>query len=332
MSASGKIANVLFFLGLAAIIAAAAFLTLRTYRRLLQPLVLRGAVVKQDSDARKQSPIANVVVSSLDGLALHDATTNFSGGFTIAFRRGVKMGQPIRLSFRNPDFQPLDFEDKLSDKLYVISMVPLHNEMVAAQNQAEVKVSNVMVRYSTQTRRTDNFGSAVHTFQVINLANLPCRNQQPCSPDGKWKAQVQSDTLDAGQGNVFRDARVICIAGPCAFTRIDIDNFSKGGQTISVTVRNWSDTTTFLFQAEVFHSQLDNIVRRTYPVIFGRSMNFTLPSTAEGPTLEADMNGGQIVFPLGPTPILSWASCEVRVEKNESKDYRCELKQGYDFR
>ncbi|HTZ46103.1 MAG TPA: carboxypeptidase regulatory-like domain-containing protein [Verrucomicrobiae bacterium] len=327
-----KIADVLFFLGLAAIIVAGAFFTLRTYRRLMQPLVLRGAVIKQDSDARKQSPIANVVVSSPDGLALRDATTNFSGGFTIAFRRSVKMGEPIRLSFRNPDFQPLNFEDKLSDKLYVISMVPLRNEMAATQSEPEVKVSNVMVRYSTQSRRTDNVGSAVKTFQVINMANLPCRNQQPCSPDGKWKAQVESASLDAGQGNVFRDARVTCIAGPCAFTRIDTDNFSKGGQIINVTVRNWSDTTTFLFQAEVFHSQLDNIVRRTYPVIFGRSMNFTLPSTAEGPTLEADMNGGQIVFPLGPTPILSWASCEVRVEKNESKDYRCELKQGYDFR
>jgi hypothetical protein len=332
MTANSKIANVLFLLGVAAIIAAAVIVTIRGYRRLLRPIVLRGAVIKQDTDARKQSPIANVIVSSPDGLALRDAKTDFSGGFAIAFHRGVRVGQPIRLSFRNPDFQPLDFKDKLSDKLYVISMVPLHGEVEAAHNQTEVKVGNVMVRYSTQTMRTENIGSAVKTFQVINSANLPCHNQQPCSPDGKWKAQVGSATLDAGQGNVFRDARVTCIAGPCAFTRIDTDNFSRGGRVINVTVRNWSDTTTFLFQAEVFHSQLDNVVRRTYPVIFGRSMNFTLPSTAVGPSIEADMNGGQIVFPMGPTPILSWANCEVRVEKNESKDYRCELKQGYDFR
>lgn len=332
MPGSGKLTNILFFVGLAAIIAAAVVITVRGYRRLLQPVVLRGAVIKQDTDARNQSPIANVVVSSPDGLTLRDAKTDFSGGFAIAFRRGIRIGQPIRLSFRSPDFQPLDFKDKLSDKLYVISMVPLHGAAEAAHNQTEVKVGNVMVRYSTQTMRTENIGTAVNTFQVINSANLPCHNQQPCSPDGKWKAQVGSDTQDAGQGNVFRDARVTCIAGPCAFTRIDTDNFSHGGRVISVTVRNWSDTTTFLFQAEVFHSQLDNIVRRTYPVIFGRSLNFTLPSTAVGPSIEADMNGGPIVFPLGPTPILSWANCEVRVEKNESKDYRCELKQGYDFR
>jgi hypothetical protein len=325
-----KIANVLFFIGIVGILAAATVVTVRTYRRLRQPLILRGAVIKEDTDARRQSPIANVVVSSPD--AVKDAKSDFSGGFAIAFRRNVRMGDPIRLSFRSPDFQPLDLTEKLSDKLYVISMVPLHGEVEAAHNQTEVKLGNVMVRYSTQSMRTENVGSAVKTFQVINSANLPCHNQQPCSPDGKWKAQLGSATLDAGQGTVFRDARVTCIAGPCAFTRIDKDNFSRGGHEIDVTVRNWSDTVTFLFQAEVFRSQLDNIVRRTYPVIFGRSMNFTLPSNAVGPSIEADMNGVQIVFPLGPTPILSWANCQVRVEKNESKDYRCELKAGYDFR
>ena len=61
-------------------------------------------------------------------------------------------------------------------------------------------------------------------------------------------------------------------------------------------------------------------------------MNFTLPSSAEGPSLEAEMNGTLIVYPLGPSPDLSWATCEVRVEKNQAKDYRCELKAGYRFR
>jgi len=38
------------------------------------------------------------------------------------------------------------------------------------------------------------------------------------------------------------------------------------------------------------------------------------------------------VFPLGPAPVLSWATCRVRDEKNQAKDYRCELKPGYEFR
>jgi hypothetical protein len=320
----------LFILGLAGIVAAF-WIAVRVHRRLTQPIILRGAVIKQDNDTRKQSPIANVVISSPDGLAIRDGKSDFSGGFAIALRPSLRMGQPIRLSFRHPDFLPLDLNETLSNRLYVVRMTPLHGEVEAALNQTEMKIGNIRVRYSTETMRTENIGSAVKTFQVVNSADMPCNNQDPCSPDKKWKAQVGSESLDAGEGNVFRDARVICIAGPCAFTRIDTDGFSRGGRTIKVTVRDWSDTTTFLIQAEVFRSQLDNIVRQTYPVIFGRSMNFTLPSTAVGPSIEADMNGGMVVFPLGPAPILSWATCQIRIEKNLSKDYRCELKNGYAF-
>jgi len=138
--------------------------------------------------------------------------------------------------------------------------------------------------------------------------------------------------MDAGEGAQFRNARVSCIAGPCPFTRIDFDGFSRGGRTIKVSVRNWSDTTVFLFQAEVFHPQIDNIIRLAYPVILGSSLNFTLPPSAEGPSIEADVNGEDIIFPLGPKPDLSWAACNVSVDKNQAKFYRCDLKSDYRFR
>jgi hypothetical protein len=143
---------------------------------------------------------------------------------------------------------------------------------------------------------------------------------------------VGGASLDAGEGNVFRNARVTCIAGPCPFTRVDSDGFSAGGRNIKVLIRSWSDTATFVLQADVSRTQVGDIVRESAPVIFGRSMNFTLPAKAEGPSIEAEMNGSRIVFPLGPTPVLSWAECNVRVEKNQVKDYRCELKPGYRYR
>jgi hypothetical protein len=306
-------------------------IAVRLYRK-HRPITLRGAVLKLDFDSRKQSPIANVEVSSLDGLIVHDARSDFSGSFRLILRPDVKLGQTIRLAFRHPDFQPLDLQETLSDKLYVVRMTPLHGELEAQLNEAEVVVRNVLVRYSTEATKTENIGSAVKTFQVINLGNVRCFESVPCSPDKKWKAGVASTSLDAGEGNVFRDARVTCIAGPCPFTRVDTDDFSRGGRIIKVTVRDWSDTTTFLLQAEVFRSQLDAIIRRSFPVIFGRSMNFTLPSTAVGPSIEAEMNGVPVVFPLGPTPVLSWANCQVRTQNNQARDYRCELKAGYQFR
>jgi hypothetical protein len=331
MIGNGKVVTwILAIVGLGGVLAVVS-LGIHLYRRYRQPQVVTGAVIKFDADTRKQSPIANVAVSSLDGSAPHSTDSGFSGGFGLTLRPGVRTGQTIRLSFRHPDFEPLDLTDKLGDSLLVVRMKPLHSEVEAALNQSESKVTNILVRYSTERMTTENVGTAVKTFQVVNTANVPCNNHPPCSRDGKWKAQVGSASLDAGQGNVFRDARVTCFAGPCALTRIDFDGFSRGGRTVNVAVRDWSDTTTFLFEAEVFRSQMHNIVQQTYPVIFGRAMNFTLPSSAEGPSIEADLNGTLIVFPLGPIPFLSWASCEVQAQKSQAKNYRCELKRGYAF-
>jgi hypothetical protein len=192
-------------------------------------------------------------------------------------------------------------------------------------------VANVSIRYSIKATTAINIASAVNTFQVVNTGNVPCNNRQPCSPDGKWKAAIASASLDAGEGNEFRNARVSCIAGPCPFTRIESDQFSRGGRHISVAARNWSDTTTFLLEAEVVHPMVSDLVRRSYPVIFGQALNFTLPAIAEGVSIQAEIGGETIVFPLGPNLFLSWAACNSRVNKDQTKVYRCELKPGYRF-
>ena len=72
-------------------------------------------------------------------------------------------------------------------------------------------------------------------------------------------------------------------------------------------------------------------VRKSYPVIFGRALNFTFPAAAEGVSIQAEINGETIVFPLGPNLFLSWADCNARLNNNQTKVYRCELKPGYRF-
>jgi len=301
------------------------------YRR---PISLRGAVIRQDDDARKQSPIENVEVSLVDDVAVPPTKSDFSGFFKLTLPRWVLRGHPITLSFRHPDYEPLDAKDTISDKLYVVRMVAVEQDAPAEPNRPKIGVANIFVRYSTETSTTLNIGTGIKTFQVENTGNVGCDRQAPCSPDGKWRAAVGSVSLDAGTGNHYEDARFSCIAGPCPFTKVTSDGFSSGGRTISVSVLNWSDTSTFLLQAEVFRSEISNIVRESYPVIFGDSLNFSLPATAEGPTLEAELNGTDIVFPLGPsaTSSLSWADCNVRIGKDQSRIYRCELKPGYQFR
>src|SRR5260370_541360 len=48
------------------------------------------------------------------------------------------------------------------------------------------------------------------------------------------------------RGNEFRNARASCIAGPCPFTRIEADQFSQGGQTITASAPDCSDPATLI--------------------------------------------------------------------------------------
>jgi hypothetical protein len=327
MTRTAKVA--VWFLGIILFLAAATWYGVLYKRR--QPLVLKGAVMSQDADPRKELPLADVEVTAGNGMAPGVSKSDSSGSFSLILRRGIKRGQPITLSFQHPDYQPLRVKEFVGDKLYVERLVPVRRQARVEPNHAMVVITNVVARYSVKATTSANVGSAVKAFEVVNTGNVPCRGQAPCSPDGKWKATIVSVTLDAGDGNEFRNARASCIAGPCPFTRIERDNFSSQGRTITVSVRNWSDTATFLVEAEVFHPMVSDMVRRSYPVVFGEALNFTMPASAEGVSIEADLDRNTIVFPLGPSLRLSWADCNARVNRDQTKVYRCELKPGYRF-
>lgn len=294
-----------------------------------QPTFIRGAIIQQDTDPAKQLPISDVEVTADNNLVVSGTSSDNSGFFSLSLRPEITPGTPILLKFRNSDFKPLDLQVTASDQIYVAHMAPVHQEVPS--HGPEVSVSGVSVRYSLETTTAVNVGSAVKTFEIVNTGNVPCEGRPPCSPGMQWKAAIGSATLDAGEGKEFRNARLSCIAGPCPFTTIESDNFSKGGRTISASIRNWSDTTTFLLEAEVFRRQVADVIRQSYPVIINQAMNFTLPPSAEGPSIEAKIDGSAIVFPLGPTPILSWANCSVRSTQDQARLFWCELKSGYRF-
>jgi len=296
-----------------------------------QPVVLKGAVLRQDADPNKQLPVADVQITAINALGSGKSQSNAAGFFSLTLPKGLRRRQEVVLQFRHKDYRPLDWDDYISDKIYVARMIPIHQETVA-ESHTDSAVSNTRIRYSVKATTEANIGSAVKTFQVINAGNKPCENHPPCAPGGKWKAVLSSLSIDAGDGNEFRNARISCIAGPCPFTRIEMETFSPDRRKFNVLIRNWSDTTTFLIEAEVVRPMTSNIVRETYPVIFGRALDFSLPASAEGPSIEAEINGEAILFPLGPSLFLSWADCRLGVDRDQSKNYRCELKPGYRFR
>jgi hypothetical protein len=299
-------------------------------RQHLKPLTIRGAVIVQDADTRKQLPIAGVEVSVKDSIT-QVVKSDSSGFFSLQLRQGLRRGRPITLILRHPNYRSLDLPEYTGDKLYIVHLVPSSKNADPAPNQPSTIVGNVRIRYSIKAMRTVNIGTAVKTFQVENAGNVPCKGRPPCSPDGRWKATIGSASLDAGLSNAFQNARVSCIAGPCPFTKIESGEFSKTSQKITASARNWSDPATFLVEAEVVHTMQSPTNHESYPVIFGSALNFTLPTDAEGVSLEADIAGETIIFPLGPELFLSWANCNASVNPDHTSVYRCQLKPGYRF-
>jgi hypothetical protein len=314
------------------IVAAAAALAIGTvfvvrHYRAIDVKTLVGTVLTDDSDPRKQTPIAGAEISVDNDQAVAPARSDASGAFHINLRPGVSPGDTLILRFRHPGFEPLNIYENAGDQIYVVRMEPVPHP---APGQ-DVTVSNVRVRYAMTSTRTVHIGSAVKTFEVVNVADVPCDGHAPCSPDHKWKATISGASLDAGEGNEFEDARLSCLAGPCAFTKVEVDSFSKGGRTISASVRNWSDTASFLLEGEVTRTMDSDMVRQSFPVIYGSGMDFTLPVGAAGLSLEAEVDGAEIVYPLGPSLATSWAACTVKPDSGKSTLYHCDLKSGYRF-
>jgi len=300
--------------------------TVRKRRR----ISLQGAVVRQDSDPNKQSPVANAEVKAITGSAVSVAKSDSSGFFRVTLPRGFRRKQAVTLQFSHPDYQPLELKEFVSDKLYLARMTPVEHARTEPSH-AQTTVTNVRVRYSVKTTTEAEVGSAVKTFQVTNAGDVPCNGRPPCSPDGKWRATIGSTSLDAGEGNAFRNVRVSCIAGPCPFTKVELEGLSQGNRHLAVAVRDWSDSATFLVEAAVVHPMVSDLVRESYPVVFGQTLSFSLPAGSEGPSIEAEINQVAVIFPLGPDLYLSWAHCTLEIDKTQTQIYRCELKPGYRF-
>jgi hypothetical protein len=327
---------------IAVLVAVAGVLLLRLYVHrppsIRRSILIEGAVIRRDLDTRKELPIEDVTVTASDGVVSATTQSDAAGYFKLELQRQVWSGQPIVVHFRHADYQPYDLNLQagrleIDESLHVVAMVPLPEAAEATPGKKESVVSNLRVRYTINSRTQSNVGSAVKTFQVVNRGNVPCQKHQLCSPDKKWKASRGSATLDAGQDNTFGNVRASCIAGPCPFTTIDDSGFKNGGRSITASAIDWSSTATFLLEAEVSHTAISSNVRESYPVIFGNALNFTLPPTQEGVSLEGDIDGAPMVFPLGPDLYLSWANCTARTSKGSDQTtvYRCELKPGYRF-
>ncbi len=328
--------KVLIWIVSGVIVAGAAARLIYTYRARFRPVILTGAVVRQDTDPRKQAPIVGAQVSVVDGAPSGKTKSDASGLFKLTVRPSLVYNRPIVLNFEHAGYRPRQITTGGRDRLYVVFMEPLADKSIKEVDHAEttakvVQIAGVRVRYSVKSQTLINVGSLVKQFDVVNIGNVPCKGRRPCSPDGRWKAATSTLSLDAGSRNEFRNVRTSCIAGPCPFTSLRPVDLSIPSRKLEITALDWSDTASFLVEAEVTRTMTTDLVRQSYPFNIGQTMSFALPAAAEGPCIVADVNGEEIVFPLGPNLIVSWTTCSVEVAPGGNKLYRCEVKPGYHF-
>ncbi len=298
------------------------------------PVQMSGVVLMQDSDPKNQLPITGATVrAARDGVA--DETKSDSSGLfqlTLPASPERKVQDPTTLTFTREGYQPLEITVDDPHKLFLARLTAIPKPEKPIQKQNETLIENVRVRYSEKASFTSDSGTLVKPLEVPNTSTVPCSLHLPCSPDGRWKATLQPFSIDA-PGNEFRNIRISCIAGPCPFSKIQSQQLVNNGHTLKLAILNWSDTVTYLLEAEISRTVVSDMVRESYPVIFGSSMSFTLPASAQGLSLEAEQGGqGNIVFPLGPELKLSWAICSERGMQNNARFYRCDLKPGFRFK
>lgn len=334
-----RIRNILLIIALICLAVAAIF-ALRKLRRVAvrqepPPVTLEGSVLKADPDPRRQTPLSGVTVTAEGPLSVVSTKSNPDGFFRLTLDPGVAKGQSATLTFSAPNYMTFQITaSRPGDQLYIARLEALQPAALPktagqAPGAKVTTIRNLQVRYSFKKESTMGVGSLAKQFSAPNKGDVPCSNKPPCSPDGRWKATLTKLPIDAGEGNEFRNVRVSCIAGPCAFTRVE---FPTGpARKVDVSVLNWSDPADFLVEADVMRTMMTDEVRYSYPFIVGQTMSFALPPSSEGPSVEADFDNEYIVCPLGPDLIVSWGTCSVDAPTNGNKVYRCQLKPGYRF-
>ena len=295
---------------------------------------ITGVILAEDPDPKKQVAVANAGVTATAGSDSSTTHSDLSGLFRFSLPLPPKENPAVSLNFQAAGYQPLLLSNVVPGRLLVVRLPPATgaSSREGAPTVATITSDSVNVRYTTKMTTTTNVGALVKTFEAANTGGLPCDGGPVCSPDGKWRATVSSAVFEATSGNQFLNARVSCIAGPCPFTRVEADNLANPGSGIRVSIRNWADTATFLVEAEVSRIIHGDVVRQSIPAIFGPAFSFTLPPGGEGPSIQAEVNGTSIVFPLGPEHRLSWAACNVQTASGGTQVFRCELKPGCRFR
>jgi len=139
-----------------------------------------GAVTVQDADTRKQLPIANVELRRQSSRSW-PRKIRLIRFFQNQAQQERQERQSHQTEIPPSDYRPLDVDEIATDKIFVVRLITLSKSADNIPGRPAAAVGNIRVRYSMKAMRTVNVGSAVKTFEVENVGNVPCKQQSPCS-------------------------------------------------------------------------------------------------------------------------------------------------------
>ncbi|MBV9266308.1 MAG: carboxypeptidase regulatory-like domain-containing protein, partial [Acidobacteriaceae bacterium] len=229
---------------------------------------ITGAVVTENDDPRKQMPIANVSITAANAASKTETKSDSSGYFSLVLPPALGSRGPVQLTFQQSNYQPLQLSVVPEGDIVLARMMPLESAPRPAHAAPETVISDPRIRYTVKIASTQNVGAVVRTFEVVNKGGVPCKPPAACSPDGRWTASSHPFTLEAPPQNQLQNVRVSCIAGPCPFTK-ESHELINDNRVLRISATAWSDTATFLVEADVVHMVVSDMVRQAFPVIFG---------------------------------------------------------------
>src|SRR6185437_10357701 len=71
-------------------------------------VTLQGAVIRRDTDPRKQLPVAGAVITVSDSKSKVTTVSSETGYFNVKFPQKIWPREIVNLAFRHPDYTPAD--------------------------------------------------------------------------------------------------------------------------------------------------------------------------------------------------------------------------------
>src|SRR5437879_1392919 len=117
----------------------------------LTPILLTGAIVREDTDEDKQTPLPNTTVTATGGFSPGTAVSDASGLFKLSVQPALIPGRAITMRFEHPGYKPVEITRNGSDMLYVVRMKPEVDEPVLVVDHGPARpkttlINNVRVR------------------------------------------------------------------------------------------------------------------------------------------------------------------------------------------